>query len=73
MDRVEEIKVAISGLTPEESIRLSQWFRQRDDALWDRQLDDDSAVGKLDFLFEEAESQGEQALLTDWPPSSSPA
>jgi len=70
MDRVEEIEVAIDSLTPEEFVRLAQWFRQRDDALWDRQLDSDSASGKLDFLFDEAGS--EQAPLSEWPPSSSP-
>jgi len=69
MDRVEEIEAAIDGLAPDEFSRIVKWFRQRDAALWDRQLDSDSASGKLDFLFEEAESEREQGLLTDWPPS----
>ena len=69
MDRVEEIEAAIDRLAPEEFSRIAKWFRQRDEALWDRQLDSDSASGKLDFLFEEAESESERGLLTDWPPS----
>lgn len=57
MDRVEEIEAAIDGLPPEDFRRIAQWFRQRDQAHWDRQLDTDSSTGKLDFLFEEAESE----------------
>jgi len=68
MDRVEEIEVAISGLEPEEYGRLVQWFRAREQARWDEQMDRDSSAGKLDFLFEEAEDESERGLLRDWPP-----
>jgi hypothetical protein len=30
-------------------------------------LDSDSAAGKLDFLFEEAESEAAKGLLRKWP------
>jgi len=68
MDRVEEIETAINNLPPEEYRRLSQWFHELEQTRWDSQMDRDSAAGKLDFLFEEAESQSAQGLLHDWPP-----
>lgn len=69
MDRVEEIEAAIDGLPPEEFRRIAQWFRERDQALWNAQLDADSQSHKLDFLFDEAEAESSQGLLRDWPPA----
>jgi hypothetical protein len=68
MDRVEEIEAAIQHLPPEEYQRLVQWFRSREQARWDEQMDRDSSTGKLDFLFEEAERESAQGLLREWPP-----
>jgi len=68
MDRVEEIEAAINGLPPEEFRLLAQWFRELDQTRWDAQMDRDSSAGKLDFLFEEAESESAQGLLREWPP-----
>jgi hypothetical protein len=55
MDRVEEIEAAIASLPAEEFLHLAQWFRAREQELWDEQLDNDSASGKLHFLFDEAD------------------
>ena len=68
MDRVEEIEAAIASLPPEEYRRLVDWFRGRERARWDDQIDQDSAAGKLEFLFTEAESESAQGLVRDWPP-----
>ncbi len=68
MDRVEEIEAAISGLPPDEYQRIFQWFRQLEQTRWDEQMDRDSAAGKLDLLFEEADSESAQGLLREWPP-----
>ncbi len=68
MDRVEEIEAAIQHLPPEEYQRLVQWFRSREQARWDEQMDRDTSTGKLDFLFEEAERESAQGLLREWPP-----
>jgi hypothetical protein len=57
MDRVEEIEAAIDGLPPEEYRRIVQWLHVREEQRWDEQMDRDSSAGKLDFLFEEAESE----------------
>jgi hypothetical protein len=67
MDRVEEIAAAIDGLPPEEYRRIVQWFRVREQERWDEQMDRDSSTGKLDFLFEEAESEISKGLLREWP------
>ncbi len=69
MDRVEEIEAAIDSLPPEEFRRIAQWFRQRDQELWDQQLDRDSSSGKLDFLFEDAENESREGSLREWPAS----
>jgi hypothetical protein len=34
---------------------------------WDEQMDQDSSSGKLDFLFEEAESESSNGLPHEWP------
>ncbi|HLN00915.1 MAG TPA: hypothetical protein VK335_16625 [Bryobacteraceae bacterium] len=67
MDRVEEIEDAISGLAPDEYQRLVQWFRTREQARWDAQMDRDSSAGKLDFLFDEADEESAHGLLREWP------
>ena len=69
MDRVEELEAAIASLPPEEFRRIAQWFQEREQRLWDEQLDNDSASGKLNFLFEEVEGESAQGLLREWPPS----
>jgi hypothetical protein len=68
MDRVEEIEAAIEGLPPEEYRRIVQWFRVREQERWDEEMDRDFSAGKLDFLFEEAESESGKGLLREWPP-----
>jgi hypothetical protein len=67
MDRVEEIEAAIDGLPPEEYRRIVQWLKVREEQRWDDQMDRDSSVGKLDFLFDEAESESAKGLLREWP------
>lgn len=69
MDRVEEIEAAIESLPPEEFDRVARWVHERGQARWNRQLDNDSASGKLDFLFEEAGNESRLELLRAWPPS----
>ena len=66
---VEEIEQAIESLPPQDLERIAHWFRERDDSTWNLQLDRDSASGKLDFLFSEAESESAQDLLRPWPAS----
>jgi hypothetical protein len=66
--RVEEIEAAIEGLPSDEYRRIVEWFRVREESRWDNQLDADSSAGKLDFLFDEADSESVKGLLREWPP-----
>ncbi len=53
---VTELEAAISSLPPQDFARLRDWFWQRDHELWDKQIEEDSASGKLDHLVHEIEA-----------------
>lgn len=67
MNRVEEIETAIDGLSSEDYRRIVEWVLARERENWDGQIDRDSAAGRLDFLFEEAERETVQGLIREWP------
>jgi hypothetical protein len=54
MTRVEVIEHEIKKLSPDEFAQLRDWFLEKDWEEWDRQIEADSAAGKLDQLFEDA-------------------
>jgi hypothetical protein len=54
MTRLEEIVTAVSNLPEKEYSQFRQWFLERDWERWDRQIEADSASGRLDFLAREA-------------------
>ena len=66
MSTVEEIKEAASALSVNEREELLSWLLDVDDD-WDRQMAEDAAAGKLDFLIEEARSAVREESLCDWP------
>ena len=47
---VEEIESAILRLSPKELGQLAEWVLDLDEQNWDKQIERDSAAGKLDFL-----------------------
>lgn len=51
---LDEIEGAIRNLSPEELASFREWFAEFDAAMWDRELEEDVASGKLDDLAEEA-------------------
>jgi hypothetical protein len=51
---VEEIESAILRLSPKELGQLAEWVLDLDEQNWDKQIEQDSALGKLDFLAKEA-------------------
>ena len=65
MTKVEEIKVAIEALPKEEYVKLRRWFTERDWLEWDRQIEADSAAGKLDYLIEEAFEEKKMGRLKE--------
>jgi len=66
-----EIKNAVSELSPEELVELTAFILEQDGAdAWDKQMEEDAASGKLDFLIQEAERARNSGTLRDWPPVS---
>lgn len=64
-----EIKSAVRQLPPKELTELAAFILEQDNAAWDKQIEQDAASGKLDFLFEEAERERAAGKLRDWPDS----
>ena len=67
MNTVEEIERAVERLGPSDFDRLALWVSTRYHDLWKRQMERDATAGKLDFLFNEAETERKAGLLHDWP------
>jgi hypothetical protein len=51
MTKVQVIEEQIKQLSPGELSELREWLAEHDWAEWDRQIERDSASGKLDKLF----------------------
>jgi hypothetical protein len=64
---VEDIEDAITKLSPADYARFLEWFRERDQQVWDQQMDRDAAAGKLDFVRREAQEARKAGLVRDWP------
>ena len=56
MSTVDEIEAAISNLPPQDFARVRDWLLERDSERWDKQIAEDAAAGKLDFLIQEFEA-----------------
>ncbi len=54
MSTIEQIEDAVRRLNPAELAEFRKWFAGFDGALWDRQIENDVAAGRLDALAEEA-------------------
>jgi hypothetical protein len=65
MTQVEAIQAEIESLSSEEFARLREWIAERDWQNWERQIERDSAAGKLDFLQEEVQAAKQQGQLLD--------
>jgi hypothetical protein len=65
MSTVDQIKKAAGALSVNEKEELLSWLLEDDD--WDRQMAQDAATGKLDFLVEEARTAVREESLRDWP------
>ncbi len=65
MSSVEDIQAAIQSLAPREYARLRRWFSERDWEEWDRQIERDSASGRLDFLIEELQQEKAKRTLRE--------
>ncbi len=65
MSNVEAIKSAIEALPESDYIKLRQWFNEKDWEKWDKQIEEDSKSGKLDFLIADALKEKEKGTLKE--------
>lgn len=63
MTRLEQLEQTIAALPVDEYRQLRNWIIERDWEAWDRQIEADSASGKLDFLLKEADEEKLQGRL----------
>jgi hypothetical protein len=54
MTTLREIESAVRRLSPADLAAFRAWFAQFDAEVWDRELEDDIAAGRLDALATEA-------------------
>lgn len=63
-----EIKSAVGSLSPEELAELAVFIRERDNAIWDRQIDADFAEGgRLREMADEVRTDVRTGKLQDLP------
>ncbi len=65
MKSIEEAIEFIESLPKEDFYRLRDWILERDWEQWDREIEEDSKSGKLDFLIKQALDEKRQGLLED--------
>jgi hypothetical protein len=65
MSAIHEIEQAIRALGPQDLAVLRQWFAAFDAELWDRQMEQDVAAGRLDWLANEAQRDLDEGRSTD--------
>jgi hypothetical protein len=65
MSTVNEIEQAVRRLTPKDLAAFRTWFADFDAAVWDRQIEEDAAAGRLDQLAEEALRDFREGRFTD--------
>ena len=54
MTTVEAIIAAIAELPPEQVAQVRAWLKERDEAEWDAQIEQDERAGRLDALADRA-------------------
>ncbi len=65
MSKVDKLKMEIERLPQEEFAELVRWLSETDWERWDKQIEADSAVGRLDFLVREALEEKAKGTLKD--------
>ncbi len=63
MTNIAKIQKEILALSEADYRQLRQWFSELDWDEWDRQIEDDSNAGKLDFLIAEVHEAEEKGTL----------
>ena len=63
--RLTELETAVEQLSEPDYDKFRRWFLERDWQGWDREIETDSASGKLDFLVREAKDAKRTGRLRD--------
>jgi hypothetical protein len=59
---IAEIESAIAQLPAKDFSELIAWLKRHYDLMWDQQIEDDLAAGRLDSLIVEADDEYRQEL-----------
>ena len=63
MAKLKELETAITTLPDDEYRQFRRWFLERDWEVWDKEIEEDSKAGRLNFLVQEAlDTKKEQKL-----------
>ena len=54
MPAVQELQADVAQLSPDELARFRVWFEEFDAKVWDKQIEEDVKLGKLDHLANQA-------------------
>jgi len=65
MSKVEKLKTEIESLPKEEFTELVRWLSEKEWEGWDKEIEADSATGKLDLLVREALDEKAKKTLKD--------
>jgi hypothetical protein len=65
MSTVEQVEQAVRNMSPEDRAAFRAWFAEFDWEEWDRQLENDVAAGRLDWLIAEARRENQARNSTD--------
>ena len=52
---ITELKTAVKELSQNELAEFAEWFNEFQEALWDKQIEQDMKAGKFDALIRQAE------------------
>jgi len=63
MTKLKQLELAVDALAEQDYGQFRRWFLERDWARRDKQIEADSAAGKLDFLLKEAREAKAQKTL----------
>jgi hypothetical protein len=66
MTSVQDIKVAIEQLAPEQRAHFRAWFEGFNARRWDQQIEQDLSSGTLDWLAEEGLADQASGRCSDW-------
>jgi hypothetical protein len=62
---IEEIKIAVTHLSPKELLNFRDWFDEYEAKIWDRKFEEDVNAGRLNQIAEKAIRAYEAGEVTE--------